>query len=192
MAKSDGDKRRSRVVVAIVVLVALIQVVGLSHTISVLLSRSGGFYFEEPGAPGHVWAMPLTKEAHRAVSGRALPMRLRAINGTRISDLPRGKLVINEAAKLIDLSADATNVYSFEGRGGAPFDVTLPASDARLSVLLYDSYHLLLYHLLGLVYFAFGLWVWIQTARGSCSSAVAPVLHRCAAQYEFSISRRLA
>lgn len=155
----------------------------------------GLVFFDHPGGPDPVGVVPMTPEAEVAAAGLEGPLfRLRAVNGVRPEALPGAGPLPERVRHATE--GRAVNTFVVRDRAGEERQLDLRFDRARFSSLPTIFFLGLAYHLVGLVYFGFGLLVYAKRpdekaapwllALGLCAA-----VHMAAAPPEGGLGRLL-
>jgi signal transduction histidine kinase len=150
-----ASRRRSVPVMALLALFGLLSLLLLGSNLRALQRPSAGFLFEQR-LSGEIAVHALTAEALEA-SRESSVLYLRGINGERVA--PR-RLALAQIANRLALGPGQVNRFDLVSADGEARQVALRVAPPNLRSLVQRSPEQLLYHLVGLLYLALGVWVW--------------------------------
>jgi signal transduction histidine kinase len=150
-----ASRRRPGSVVALITLFGLLSLLLTLTNVRALQRPSAGFTFEQR-LSADIAVHPVTAEALEASRGSS-GLYLRAINGERVAP---HRLVLPQIASKLQLAPGQLNHFDLVSADGEARHVSLRVAQPNLRYLLQGSPQQVLYHLVGLLYLALGVWVW--------------------------------
>ncbi len=154
-----NTRRRSRVLIALLVLVCVYEI-GLEISAVKHLSRpSTGFRYVHMGLEREVKAEPLTAAAEAAVKGMRAPFTLLRVNGKELKAEPQWRFVMGTEHFLATAHGEK-NRFLVRDRRGATRELSVPVEYPVMRVAIRYTYPGLLSKAVGLFYFFIALLVW--------------------------------